>query len=111
MSPGAASYSSHPIPLYCDSNILWTEQFQKLHGIQSRSPIFRFRVYKVLCKISKLIRILSSMKASSLLSTQSCLNTYSHILSIIGDGLLHSEFEERYAVMKKRPTKFKKEAQ
>jgi len=94
MSPGAVSYSFHLILTHGDSNIRWAEQIQKLHSIQSSSPTFRFCFSKILCKISKLIRILSSMNASFLLSTQSYLNTYSHILPIIGDGLVHFEFED-----------------
>jgi len=94
MSPGAASYSSHLIVIYRDSKIRLAEQVQKLHSIQSSSPIFRFCFSKILCKISKLIHILSSMNASSLLSTQSYLNAYSHIPSIIGDNLVNLESED-----------------
>ena len=100
-SPGAASYSSHLILLYSDSNIRWTEQVQKLHSIQSRSPTFRFCFSKVLCEISKLIRILSSMNVSSLLSTQSYFNTYSHIPPSMEMAAFILNLRTRHAVIKK----------
>jgi hypothetical protein len=113
-SPAAASYSSHLILLCGYSNIQEQNIFRSSIVFSRAHPTFVSVSPKSSAKSRSLFVSWAQwtpLLCTVLLSTHTYLNTYSHISSITGNGLLQFEFEDAPCRHEKRPTKFKKQTQ